>query len=140
MKKVLFVLLLGSLLLTGCNKENKPVPQPNIEIVEPGVEAPEGWPEDVPTPDVGEFLWGDWSEGGEMYTVDIKYAQEDIDNYKAKLQNAGFAKIDTDKYVDIYGDAEVFANAMFEVVVGDEGVNGDYTYISIYPILMPAVE
>jgi hypothetical protein len=29
---------------------------------------------------------------------------------------------------------------MFEVVVGDEGVNGDYTYISIYPILMPATE
>ncbi|HHT15109.1 MAG TPA: hypothetical protein GXZ86_04450 [Clostridiales bacterium] len=100
----------------------------------PGIQGPEGWPEDVPTPITGEFLWGDWAPDHSFYTVDIRYTQTEIDAYAERLQDAEFIKIDTDKYEEIYGDAGVYANKKWEIVLGDEGVNGDYTYMSLYPI------
>jgi hypothetical protein len=83
----------------------------------------------------GEFLWGDWMPAEpRFYTVDIRYTQAEIDAYAERLQDAGFVKTDTDKYEKIYGDAGVYANEKWEIVLGDEGVNGDYTYMSLYPI------
>ncbi|NLV73681.1 MAG: hypothetical protein GXY52_03200 [Chloroflexi bacterium] len=120
--------------------EEKPTAEPEKTeeskqvILEPGIQGPEGWPEDVPTPLTGEFLWGDWAPDQSFYTVDIRYTQAEIDAYAKRLQDAGFTKIDTDKYEDIYGDAGVYANDNWEIVLGDEGVNGDYTYMSLYPV------
>ncbi len=108
--------------------------EPTKKSLEPGIQGPEGWPEDVPTPLTGEFLWGDWAPDKSFYTVDIRYVQTEIDAYAERLQEAGFNKIDTDKYANIYGDAGVYANDKWEIVLGDEGVNGDFTYMSLYPI------
>jgi hypothetical protein len=108
--------------------------EPTKKSLEPGIQGPEGWPEDVPTPLTGEFLWGDWAPDKSFYTVDIRYMQAEIDAYAERLQDAGFNKIDTDKYANIYGDAGVYANEKWEIVLGDEGVNGDFTYMSLYPI------
>ena len=108
--------------------------EPTKISLAPGIQGPEGWPEDVPTPLTGDFLWGDWAPDKSFYTVDIRYTQAEIDAYAERLQDAGFSKIDTDKYEDIYGDAGVYANDKWEIVLGDEGVNGDYTYMSLYPI------
>ena len=114
--------------------ESEKPEETTVESLAPGIQGPEGWPEDVPTPLTGEFLWGDWAPDWSFYTVDIRYAQDEVDAYAERLQDAGFSKIDTDKYEDIYGDAGVYANDKWEIVLGDEGVNGDYTYMSFYPV------
>jgi len=143
----LLLLILCAAMLAACTAEAKPQPkeeaaaeskaaeQPAEKVLEPGIDGPEGWPEDVPTPMTGEFLWGDWMPAEpRFYTVDIRYTQAEIDAYAERLQDAGFVKTDTDKYEKIYGDAGVYANEKWEIVLGDEGVNGDYTYMSLYPI------
>ncbi len=119
---------------TAAENQTSQVQTEQPKPVAPGIEAPEGWPADVPTPETGEFLWGDWAPDRSFYTVDIRYSQAEIDAYAQRLQDAGFAKQDTDKYGEIYGDAGVYANNKWEIVVGDEGVNGDYTYMSLYPV------
>ncbi len=133
---VIILLIIFSLTaLVSCGSGNETSETKTVEInIEPGIQAPEGWPEDVPTPMEGEFLWGDWAPDQSFYTVDIRYMQAEIDAYAERLQDAGFGKKDTDKYKDIYGDAGVYANDKWEIVLGDEGVNGDYTYMSLYPI------
>jgi hypothetical protein len=143
----LLLLILCAAMLAACTAEAKPQPKEEAateskaaeqsaeKVLEPGIEGPEGWPEDVPTPMTGEFLWGDWMPAEpRFYTVDIRYTQAEIDAYAERLQDAGFVKTDTDKYEKIYGDAGVYANEKWEIVLGDEGVNGDYTYMSLYPI------
>ena len=143
----LLLIILCAAMLAACTAEAKPQPkeeaaaeskaaeQPAEKVLEPGIDGPEGWPEDVPTPMTGEFLWGDWMPAEpRFYTVDIRYTQAEIDAYAERLQDAGFVKTDTDKYEKIYGDAGVYANDKWEIVLGDEGVNGDYTYMSLYPI------
>ncbi len=143
----LLLIILCAAMLAACTAEAKPQPkeeaaaeskaaeQPAEKVLEPGIDGPEGWPEDVPTPMTGEFLWGDWMPAEpRFYTVDIRYTQAEIDAYAERLQDAGFVKTDTDKYEKIYGDAGVYANEKWEIVLGDEGVNGDYTYMSLYPI------
>ncbi|MGI6072243.1 MAG: hypothetical protein ACOX75_04440 [Lachnospiraceae bacterium] len=149
MKKTIIGLLLLVFcvtILASCAKKEKPVPYDETKTesqetepaettkkdLEPGIEGPEGWPEDVPTPVTGEFLGG----GGEpdvAYTADIIYTQEDIDAYAERLQDAGFKKIDTDKY----GEADfgkVYANDKWEIILGDEGVSGSCTFINLYAI------
>ena len=136
MKKMIAILLVAMLCASAFSsyaKEEKPG-ETTVESLAPGIQGPEGWPEDVPTPLTGEFLWGDWAPDWSFYTVDIRYAQDEVDAYAERLQDAGFSKIDTDKYEDIYGDAGVYANDKWEIVLGDEGVNGDYTYMSFYPV------
>ncbi|MGI6607879.1 MAG: hypothetical protein ACOX1F_02690 [Erysipelotrichaceae bacterium] len=143
MKKLLTVFFVAMFCLTSLSacKDDKPEDNNQNNVIEPGKELedgilpPEGWPEDVPTPMTGEFIWGDWTPDNSFYTVDIIYTQEDIDDYVQRLETAGFYKLETDKYKDIYGDAAVYANDRWEIVVGEEGANGDYTYISIYPVL-----
>ena len=143
----LLLLILCAAMLAACTAEAKPQPKEEAateskaaeqsaeKVLEPGIEGPEGWPEDVPTPMTGEFLWGDWMPAEpRFYTVDIRYTQAEIDAYAERLQDAGFVKTDTDKYEKIYGDAGVYANEKWEIVLGDEGVNGDYTYMSLYPV------
>ena len=143
----LLLIILCAAMLAACTAEAKPQPKEEAateskaaeqsaeKVLEPGIEGPEGWPEDVPTPMTGEFLWGDWMPAEpRFYTVDIRYTQAEIDAYAERLQDAGFVKTDTDKYEKIYGDAGVYANEKWEIVLGDEGVNGDYTYMSLYPI------
>lgn len=143
----LLLIILCAAMLAACTAEAKPQPkeeaaaeskaaeQPAEKVLEPGIDGPEGWPEDVPTPMTGEFLWGDWMPAEpRFYTVDIRYTQAEIDAYAERLQDAGFVKTDTDKYEKIYGDAGVYANEKWEIVLGDEGVNGDYTYMSLYPV------
>ncbi|NLK01926.1 MAG: hypothetical protein GX314_02515 [Clostridiaceae bacterium] len=114
--------------------ESEKTEETTNESLTPGIKGPEGWPEDVPTPMTGEFLWSDWAPDQSFYTVDIRYMQAEIDAYAERLQDAEFSKKDTEKYKKVYGDAGVYANDKWEIVLGDEGVNGDYTYISIYPI------
>ncbi|MGI6072242.1 MAG: hypothetical protein ACOX75_04435 [Lachnospiraceae bacterium] len=150
MKKTIVGLLLLVFcvtILASCAKKEKPVPYDETKTesqetepaetlkkdLEPGIEGPEGWPEDVPTPVTGEFMGGAWSPDMNVYTVDIIYTQEDIDAYAERLQDAGFKKTDTDKY----GGADfckAYANDKWEILLADEGVNGDYTFIDLYPI------
>ena len=128
---LLLVTMLCALVFSSCAG----LEETTVKNLEPGIQGPEGWPEDVPTPLTGEFLWGDWAPDRSFYTVDIRYTQAEVDAYAQRLQDAGFIKTDTDKYEYIYGDAGVYANDKWEIVLGDEGVNGDYTYMSLYPIV-----
>ncbi len=113
---------------------NDPSPTKSEESVAPGIEAPEGWPKDVPTPLTGEVLFAEWMPDGSFYTVDIRYSQAEIDAYGERLQDAGFIKVETDKYEGIYGDSTAYVNDKWEVVLADEVTVRDYTFIGIHPV------
>lgn len=90
---IILLIILGLAALTSCGSGNETGETKTAETsIAPGIQAPEGWPEDVPTPEAGEFIWGDWSPDQSFYTVDIRYTQAEIDAYAERLQDAGFSK------------------------------------------------
>ncbi|MGI6072244.1 MAG: hypothetical protein ACOX75_04445 [Lachnospiraceae bacterium] len=162
MKKTIVGLLLLVFCVTvlaSCAKKEKPVPYDETKTesqetepvesqeaepaettkkdLEPGIERPEDWPEDVPTPVTGEFTVNAWIPEMNLHTFDIIYTQKDVDAYAKRLQNAGFKKIDNEK--DELGFYEglphnTYTNDKWKIVLGDEIGNGGFSFIDLYPL------
>ena len=101
---------------------------------EPGIPAPEGWPEEIPTPVTGEIMGVGWAPDKSFCTTDIVYKQTDIDAYRKRLESYGFAKQTEHKYAKDWPDAEVYSNGRWDVIVADANDVFDYTYANFYPL------
>jgi len=96
----------------------------------PGIEGPEGWPEDIPTPMTGEFFEGVWEDDMRFFMVDIAYTQDDINAYAERLQEAGFQLIEVSPDDD--GVAFILTNDKWRIVLGEEGLVSEVcTYIDL---------
>ncbi len=109
-------------------EEPEETPRPSLA---PGIEGPEDWPEDIPTPMTGEILKDGWYDDMRTYMVDIAYTQDDINAYAERLQEAGFRITETSPEFMV---AFILTNDKWLIEMGDEGMFGDCTFIAITPI------
>ncbi|MGI6315217.1 MAG: hypothetical protein ACOX17_00850 [Christensenellales bacterium] len=125
--------------------EPEPEPEPTEEPLptpdpEPGIPAPAGWPEDIPTPATGEILGGGWAPDRSFYTTDIVYKQADIDAYGRRLESYGFLRQEEHDYGNMWPDATVYSNGQWDVLVAEENDTFEYSYVNFYPLFDAATE
>ncbi len=129
-------------------EEAEPEPEPTEEPLptpdpEPGIPAPAGWPEDIPTPTTGDILGGVWGmdrSDSIFYTTDIA---SDIDAYCRRLESYGFLRQEEHDYGEMWPDVKVYSNGRWDVMLPEESDTFNYsyvTYFNFYPLFDAVTE